>query len=216
MKQNGAQTKRQTLLWISVTLNVVFLCGSVVGGWLYRERLLQLYLSWLGKADVVFFGDSITAQGRWNTLLRRCDIKNSGVPGLGVVHLKEEVDDKVLAYQPRLCVVMAGVNDLTILERTPRQTINDYREILQQLAAAGITTIVQLTLYERQSPATQMKIDSLNNWLVQYCDSAGIRIVDPNRWLSDHSGLQKGFAGDRTHLTAEAYQVWAKELRKLL
>lgn len=212
-RRNGFRSR---LLYISLALNFLLLAGALGLAFQFREKLLQLYLAWRGKADIVFFGDSITAQGQWNSLLGRCDIKNSGIPGLGVCHLKDEVGDKVLKYSPGVCVVMGGINDLTILERTAVQATDDYRALLNRLAAADVKTVVQLTLYERQSPATRLKIDSLNRWLASYCDSLGITTVDPNAWLSDHTGLQKGFAGDRTHLTAEAYEKWAEELRPLL
>jgi lysophospholipase L1-like esterase len=204
------------LLYISLALNLLFILSIGAVGWHYRERLLQAFLTWRGKADIVFFGDSITAHGNWNSLLGSTHIKNSGIPGLGLVHLREEVDDKVLAYHPRLCVVMGGINDLTLLGRTAAQAISDYEAILQRLREANVKTVVQLTLYERETPATQVRIDSLNAWLTSYCAKNGLQMIDPNSWLSDQSGLQKGFAQDRTHLTQEAYHVWGKQLKRAL
>lgn len=200
-------------MWASLLLNILFLSGWLALGWHFRERVLQFYLTWKGKADLVFFGDSITAQGDWNTLLNRCDIKNSGIPGLGLIHLKEEINQQVLSYQPRFCLVMGGINDLTLFERTASETIADYREILSKLQEANIETVVQLTLYERKNPVSQNKVDSLNRWLVSYCDSVKIKTIDPNLWLSDHSGLLKEFARDRTHLTQSAYHTWADHLK---
>lgn len=204
------------LLTLSLFLNLIFLIALIAGGVYFRERLIQAWLTARGKARIVFYGDSITAQGKWNSLLGRCDVRNSGIPGLGVVHLKDDVENSVLAYQPELCVFMGGINDLTILERSVQETIQDYKILLNKLRASDARLLVQLTLYERESPATQAKVDSLNRWLAAYCDSLQIPVVDPNRWLSDHNGLQKGFAGDRTHLTPEAYAAWARELQPLL
>ncbi|GAA4431280.1 hypothetical protein GCM10023091_01730 [Ravibacter arvi] len=214
----NATTRRKNswLLPASLTLNMLLLALLVTAAFLFRERLLQQYLSWRGKARIVFFGDSIMAQGKWNSLLNRCDIRNSGIPGLGVVHLKEEVKSKVIAYEPSACVVMAGINDLTILERTAAQACADYESILMQLKDASVKTVVQLTLYERQSPATRVKVDSLNRWLVSFCIKHEITYSDPNQWLSDHEGLQRGYAGDRTHLTPEAYQTWAEALQPVV
>ena len=204
------------LLRLSLVANFLFLAAAIGIAFHYRERLLQAFLDWKGKAAIVFLGDSITAQGEWNVLLGRCDVRNSGVPGLGVCHLKDEIDRRVLRYAPELCVVMGGINDLTILERTAQETIGDYRILLLKLRSAGVKTAVQLTLYEKQSPATKVRVDSLNSWLVSYCDSLGIPAADPNRWLSDQNGLKDGFARDRTHLTGEAYRKWASELKPLL
>lgn len=204
------------LLRFSVFINFLFLAAASGIAFHYRERLLQAFLDWKEKAAIVFLGDSITAQGEWNILLDRYDIKNSGVPGLGVCHLKDEIDRRVLRYSPELCVLMGGINDLTILERTVEETIDDYRILLLKLRTAGVKTAVQLTLYEKQSPATKARVDSLNSWLASYCDSLGIPTADPNRWLADQNGLKDRFARDRTHLTREAYKKWASELKPLI
>ena len=208
--------RKSWLLCFSLLVNFLFLAAASGIAYHYRERLLQAFLDWKEKAGIVFLGDSITAQGEWNILLDRCDIKNSGVPGLGVCHLKDEIDRRVLRYSPELCVVMGGINDLTILERSVAGTIGDYKTLLLKLRSAGVKTVVQLTLYERQSPATKARVDSLNNWLVGYCDSLGIATTDPNQWLADQNGLKDGFARDRTHLTREAYKKWASELKPLI
>lgn len=204
------------LLGVSLLVNLILLTGLVFGAYHFRERIVQAWLNWSGKAKIVFYGDSITAQGQWNVLMRRCDIRNSAIPGLGVVHLKDDLEKAVLSFQPELCVFMGGINDLTILERSVEETIEDYKSLLLQLKNAQLKTLVQLTLYERESPSTKVKVERLNEWLIAFCDSLNIPVVDPNRWLSDHSGLQKGLAGDRTHLTSEAYAQWATQLQPIL
>ncbi len=216
MSSQKSVIRNQKLLRFSLAINFLFLIAASGIAFHYRERLLQAFLDWKKKAEIVFLGDSITAQGEWNILLGRCDIKNSGVPGLGVYHLKDEIDHRVLRYSPQLCVVMGGINDLTILERTAQETIDDYRTLLLKLSNAGVKTVVQLTLYEKQSPATKARVDSLNNWLVSYCDSLDIPTADPNKWLADQEGLKDRFARDRTHLTREAYEKWAAELKPLI
>ncbi len=215
-RRSRSGKRRSWLLRLSLLINFLFLAAASGVAFHYRERLLQAFLDWREKAGIVFLGDSITAQGEWNILLDRCDIKNSGVPGLGVCHLKDEIGHRVLRYSPELCVVMGGINDLTILERSAEETIGDYKSLLSELRAAGVKTAVQLTLYEKQSPATKARVDSLNSWLVGYCDSLGIPTADPNRWLADQNGLKDGFARDRTHLTREAYKKWASELKPLI
>ncbi len=214
--QSRSRKRRSWLLRLSLLFNFLFLAAASGIAFHYRERLLQAFLDWKEKAGIVFLGDSITAQGEWNVLLGRHDIKNSGVPGLGICHLKDEIDRRVLKYSPGLCVVMGGINDLTILERTAGQTIGDYTILLSKLRNAGVKTAVQLTLYEKQSAATKVRVDSLNNWLISHCDSLGIPTTDPNKWLSDQDGLKDRYARDRTHLTPEAYKKWASELKPLL
>ena len=214
--RSRSRKRKSWLLRLSLLFNFLFLAAASGIAFHYRERLLQMFLDWKEKAGIVFLGDSITAQGEWNILLDRHDIKNSGVPGLGICHLGGGVGRGVVRYSPELCVVMGGINDLTILERTAGETIDDYRILLSKLRNAGVKTVVQLTLYEKQSAATKIRVDSLNNWLVSHCDSLGIPTTNPNRWLSDQDGLIDRYARDRTHLTPEAYKKWASELKPLV
>lgn len=182
----------------------------------FRERLWQHYLDWRGKAAIVVFGDSMTAQGEWGILLDNRNVKNSGLAGLGVVHLKGQVQAQVVRFSPEVCLVMAGINDLTLMQRPVSEVSADYAELLEQVQAAGIRPVVQLTLYEQADPVSKAKVDSLNQWLVHYCRERTIRWVDPNQWLADEQGLRAVFARDKTHLNQAGYEVWAAHLRVLL
>jgi len=207
---------RQGLLAFSLFCNLLFALAGAALAWHYRERLVQAFLDWRGKAPVVFFGDSITRQGDWCVLLGRYDIKNSGIPGLGVFHLKDYIREAVLDYHPGLCLVMAGINDLTLMQRTAGQAADDYEALLKTLKTHGVKTIVQLTLYEQQDPVSKARVDSLNERIAAYCEATSIPFVNPNAWLSDSQGLKKKYARDKTHLNEEGYRVWAREIRPLL
>src|SRR5690606_17748640 len=140
------------LLGVSLLVNLILLTGLVFGAYHFRERIVQAWLNWSGKAKIVFYGDSITAQGQWNVLMRRCDIRNSAIPGLGVVHLKDDLEKAVLSFQPELCVCMGGVNDWARRERSVRETSDDYGSVRPHLRAAQPETREQTALYEREPP----------------------------------------------------------------
>jgi lysophospholipase L1-like esterase len=111
---------------------------------------------------VVFFGDSITAQGvapsGYVTLIRNrlaeehpakgVEVIGAGIPGNKIADLLRRLDGDVLARKPTLVVVYIGINDVLHGERDPRLgTLPDdfeagLHELIRRIKASGARVLL--------------------------------------------------------------------------
>jgi lysophospholipase L1-like esterase len=182
---------------------------------IYRDKLIQRFVTWKGNGKIVMFGNSITAQGKWVELLGRTDVVNSGLPGLCTHHFLELMQSQVVDVRPDICFVMGGINDITVGVSQEKLQAN-YRAILETLAKNKIIPVVTLTLYEQNDPDSKREVMMLNDFLIRYCSENKIDYIDLNASISDATGLKAAYAVDKTHLNASAYKIWAQEIARVL
>ncbi|PWJ57562.1 lysophospholipase L1-like esterase [Dyadobacter jejuensis] len=200
---------------LSIGLNVLLLGFNLLMGFIYRDKLYQYVVREGGQHQIVMYGNSITAQGKWVELLARTDVLNASLPGQTTYHFLQAVQERVIDKKPKICFVMGGINDITI-GVSPQNLQKNYKELLEALMRAGITPIVSLTLYEQNDANSKRQVDLLNQFLISYCQQEGIQYLNPNEYLSDSTGLKAAYAVDKTHLNERAYRLWAAEIREVL
>lgn len=183
---------------------------------LATERIHRILSHSPEKVNIAMLGNSITEMaGDWNILLSRDDVRNSGQGGYVTGQMLWIIDTCVVQAYPKACFILAGINDITL--KIPVETIfENYKTIIRILHTNQITPIVQSTLYQRNSPGSNVKVRMLNDRLQTYCLENNIRYIDLNQHLSDENGLVKEYTTDGTHLTTEGYAVWAKVLKSFI
>jgi len=164
---------------------------------------------------IVMFGNSITQGGNWSELLNRNDIKNSGFSGFTTSHFVWIINENVIKAKPKICFLEGGINDIGVGIPLSR-TIENYKNLIDTLNVHKIIPVVQSTLYRVNDNFSKPKIDSLNTFLINYCKSHNAYYLDINSKLSDNKSLLSKYSTDGTHLTYEAYKIWAKEINILL
>ncbi|MCF2445598.1 GDSL-type esterase/lipase family protein [Dyadobacter sp. CY345] len=199
-------------LFISLLFNIVFLFTCA---YIFRDKLLQKFVSMKGDSKIVMFGNSLTAQGKWVELLGRTDVLNSGFPGLCTYHFLGLLQTHVIDRHPEICFVEAGINDITV-GVSQEKIQKNYQVILETLLKNNITPVVTLTLFEQNDPFSKAEVIKLNDFLIGYCQQNKIDYLDLNQHLSDSTGLKNEFAIDKTHLNYKAYQIWAREIAQVL
>ncbi len=202
-------------LKLSVLLNIVLLTIMVTALVVFRDKWVYRLIEMKGEARIVFFGDSMTSQGRWLELLDRTDLQNSAIASLTTHHLDQQIPYAVLKYSPDICFFMAGINDINMGVCQDKIRAN-YAAILEKLIDNGITPVVQLTLHEVGDPESNVQVDSLNSFLVDFCKNKGIDYIDVNALLSDGAGLKPEYARDQTHLNNKGYAIWGEEVKKFM
>jgi len=200
---------------LSLLLNLVFILLFIAIAFKYKEKIIEVMIDYKGKAEIVMFGNSITARGNWNVLLNRNDIKNSGIDGFTTSHFVLLIKSHVVAYKPKICFLEGGINDIMVGIPVSRIKSN-YISLVDGLTKNNITPIVQSTLYQENNPQSKIQVDSLNNFLARYCKTNGITYLDINSKLSTKNGLKPEYSLDGTHINKEAYKVWAKEINEIL
>jgi alpha-glucosidase len=206
---------KKSICIISFILNGVFILFLLFFGLKYQDQLMNTFMDKKKKANIVFFGDSIIKEGKWNKLLDRSDIKNSGFSGYTTSHLNWLVTKHVISYHPEICFLEGGINDIAVGIPLKRIKAN-YKSLIDTLLAYEIEPIVQSTLYEENNNQSKILVDSLNNFLVDYCYQNSVRYLNINSELSTDIGLKPKYSRDGTHITEVAYRIWATKIQDLL
>ncbi|MCE7067856.1 GDSL-type esterase/lipase family protein [Dyadobacter sp. CY326] len=207
--------KTQRLLAASLGLNVILILAIGIFSFVYRDKIMQRFVSVKGNPTIVMYGNSITAQGKWTALLDRTDVLNSGLPGMSTYHFLQLLQSHVIDLHPKICFVKGGINDITVgVSQDKMQGF--YKAILDKLLAKKIIPVVTLTVYEQNDPISKKEVDTLNSFLIKYCQQHQIEHIDLNQFISDSTGLKAEFAVDKTHLNEKAYEIWAGEIKRVL
>ncbi len=175
---------------------------------LSQARIERILNASPDTVNIVMLGNSITEMGGdWNAKLNRNDVRNSGQGGYTTGQMIWYLDAVVIDAGPKYCFTLGGVNDLSC-GIPVNQIMENYRVILKKLTDAGIQPVVQSTLYQTGNTEGNKKIDRVNDFLQNYCNTHQIDYINLNQYLSDENGLISQYTRDGTHLTEEGYTVW--------
>jgi len=196
-------------------LNAVLIAAFLGFGYIYRDKIAQRFVRIKGNPTIVMYGNSITAQGKWVELLGRTDVMNNALPGQVTYHFLQLIRSHVIDLHPKVCFIKGGINDISWGVR--RDIIqNNFKTMLEMLIRNGITPVVTLTVYERNDPSSKKEVDALNAFLVSFCTQNNITYIDLNRYISDSTGLRTEYSVDKKHLNTKAYEIWAREISRVL
>lgn len=170
-------------------------------------------------ADVVFFGDSLTAGGAWGEWYPYWTCLNLGVVGDTVDGLLSRVE-QVSLLQPSKCILMIGINDLNY-GMPIDHTLAGYDALLTALGALGesdgLETCVLSVLPVREGeiayPTTNQQIRQLNEGIAALSEAHGMTYMELHSLFADEAGmLRADYAYDGLHLTEAGYQAWQEAL----
>lgn len=165
---------------------------------------------------IVMLGNSLTAGGKnWNARLNRNDTHNAGQGGYTTGQMLWHMDRTVIDVHPKICFVMAGINDL-FNNIAPDIIYRNQKQIINKLINNGIKPVILLTLYTHNNPSLAQKIDYINNRIISYCEKENIDVINLNPLLASEQSLKAEYTTDGTHLTEAGYLIWSKELARYL
>jgi lysophospholipase L1-like esterase len=171
--------------------------------------------------DIVFLGNSITANVEWRELLGMENIKNRGISGDITFGILERLDE-VINGKPAKVFILIGINDIS--RNVPDERIVDnYRKIISRIKAGSPATKIYFhTLLPVNNEFTQFKnhynkdehIAFINSNLKKIAEETKITLIDLHPHFLDANGkLDKKYTIDGLHINAEGYKVWAGLLR---
>ncbi len=170
------------------------------------------------QADIVMLGNSLTHGINWNELLGRTSISEQGIPSdisEGVLNRLEYV----YKLNPKICFVMIGVNDIFSWISVDVVFAN-YKSIIEKLKAKNIIPVIQSVLYagktQQSADNRNIEIMKLNELLMQYAKENKIEFINLNRKMSASNFLKGELTYDGIHLTSEGFQIWGREVDKVL
>jgi len=195
----------------SISLNIIFLASLIFVCITFKNKILDK-IGYSSTVSVVMFGDSLIEKGDWENILGRSDVRNSGVGGFTTSHLEIILKDRVLKFNPKICYLNGGIND--ILTGIPyARTKHNINSIIDTLQKHNIDVALQSVLYG-SDPKIIPKIDSLNQLYIQIAKAKKIDYINVNNVLSSDKRLIKKYSLDGLHVNKQAYALWAELINK--
>lgn len=212
---------KRFLIILSVVVNILIALPAII--FLTKSEAIQydlysIFQSRLGKPEIVFIGDSITKGGNiWAYRIGdyKFNVWNYGHGGMTTRQIQYYAKKAAKDSDTKFAFVMAGINDPVKTTSGAEETFEDYKVILETLRKAGITPIIQFTLY-RENEKEPFFIDRLNELLFDYANTNNIRTINLNPIIAPNKSLLSEYSKDGVHLTDAAYDIWAKEIKKVL
>ncbi|MBF4587176.1 MULTISPECIES: GDSL-type esterase/lipase family protein [unclassified Curtobacterium] len=163
------------------------------------------------RSPVLFLGDSITAQGSWDSWLPDEQTLNQGISGDTTDGVLARLD-AVVAEQPEVIVLLIGTNDFGNHRASAEHVVRNVETILVTLRRElpGVRLLL-VSVLPRQAEYTA-KIEEANRHLRQFVATCHAQYLDAWPALADGEHLDDRFTDDGLHLTDEGYRAYLGEL----
>lgn len=194
-------------------------------GWTQRqESLNQRATEGVGRAQVVFIGDSITqgweGAGKevWARYYAHRNAVNLGIGGDRTQHVLWRLENGNLpsGLKPKAAVVMIGTNNSNGEDNSVEQIAEGVAAIVAKLRSRlPDTTVLLVPIFPRgENPNPQRgKLNQVNQILQKLADGKAVRWVDFGHRFVDSKGLiPRDLMPDFLHLSPAAYGIWAESL----
>jgi acyl-CoA thioesterase I len=185
----------------------------------YRDANAALGAPKPGEARVVFMGNSITdAWARsFPAMFPGKPYVGRGISGQTTPQMLVRFRQDVVALQPKVVVILAGINDIAGNSGPATQAmIADNLMSMTEIAKAnGIRVVLSSVLpaYDfpwRRGIGPAPKVVALNAWIKCYAARAGAVYLDYHgRMVDARGGLSAEMAADGVHPTEAGYRIMA-------
>jgi len=175
-----------------------------------------------GEAELVFFGDSITAMTRssesWKKTFGAYRYANFGIGGDRTQNLLWRLDHgEIGALKPKVAVLLIGTNNIGLTENDVADTVRGVTAITNKLHAAfPATKLLVLGIFPRdESPASPLrpKVQQINAALAKLDDGKAIFVRDIGKVFLETDGtLSTAVSQDHLHPTEEGIRRWAEAI----
>ena len=185
----------------------------------YRDANASLGAPKAGEARVVFMGNSITDAWAksFPAMFPGKPYVGRGISGQTTPQMLVRFRQDVIALQPKVVVILAGINDIAGNSGPATQAmIADNLMSMTEIAKAnGIRVVLSSVLpaYDfpwRRGIGPAPKVVALNAWIKCYAAQAGAVYLDYHGAMADaRGGLSAEMAADGVHPTEAGYRLMA-------
>lgn len=187
----------------------------------YPLKVAQFKSYKSSSKDIVFLGNSITANTDWSELLGSDKVKNRGISGDITYGVLERLGD-ITATQPKKIFLLIGINDIS--RNIPDDLIiANYKKIVSRIRTESprtriyVQTLLPVNATFGKFPNHYGKDDrilKMNEMIRSLADNRKVFLIDLYpKFLDADKRMRAELTHDGLHLTAEGYQVWADLLR---
>jgi len=170
------------------------------------------------QVDLLFLGDSITAGWNWDVWQKNFAPFKAANFAIGGDHTGNVLwrlqHGDVGNIQPKLVVLLVGVNNFGHLNETPEQVAAGVSKVVQQIQLAWPNSKILLNAifpYEQdaKSPKRQ-KVKKVNQLIAKLANKKNVIFKDyGDLFLEKNGNISPEIMGDFLHPTAKGYQIWA-------
>lgn len=185
------------------------------------EKCLQAWTNSLrqmnAKADIVFFGDSLTYYGDFSSVFPDKIVCNLGLRGDTLVGMFKRVD-QVKLLNPTLIFLMAGINDVS--KRSLVDFRKDYeqlvREIILQVPEGKLVlqSILPVNSTDFQVSCNNTQIQACNEVIENISEIYKLDYIDLYSIYLKYNNQSESIFKDGIHIKEREYNTW-KNLLKL-
>lgn len=185
------------------------------------EKCLQAWTNSLrqmnAKADIVFFGDSLTYYGDFASVFPDKVVCNLGLRGDTIQGLIDRVE-QMRMLGPKQVFLMTGINDVSSLAIDEFETL--YRYLVDTIVREmpSVTLIVQNLLPVNNQcfniSCNNDQIEQCNNRIKKIAEERGLGYLDVHSLYEKNGQLPLGMTKDGIHLNDDAYSLWYNVLGK--
>ena len=194
----------------------------------YNKLLSQFNSSPLNNRDIIFLGNSITAEGKdWSSRLDNSIIRNRGIGGDttdGVIARLGEIIDS----NPAAVFLLIGINDLynnTIEKPSVSYIANNIIDIAKKIKSSSSNTKVYiqtlLPISKKKSynyyDLYNQSIKRINKIIIENQQKGLYSVIDLHSLFVDNKGqLRSDLTYDGLHLNEQGYLVWSNFVKPII
>lgn len=170
------------------------------------------------QVDVLFVGDSITAGWDWQIWeknFKPLKAANFGIGGDNTGNVLWRLQHGAVGnIQPKLIVLLIGVNNIGGMQETPEQAAAGVTKVVQQLQLAWPNSKILLNAVfpfdQTSSSENRSKVKKLNQIIAKLGNNNSIFFKDYGPLLLQKDGsISPDIMADFLHPTPKGYQIWA-------
>jgi len=186
------------------------------------EKCLQAWTNSLrqmkAKADIVFFGDSLTYYGDFASVFPDKVVCNLGLRGDTIQGMIDRVD-QVQLLQPKQVFLMAGINDVAQISVIEFGAYYNclLDAISQTLPKANIIvqTMLPVNNQDFNISCDSAHIRAYNCRIEMIAEKRSLKILDVYSLYEKNELLPLNLTRDGLHLTSDAYLRWYNALSNI-
>lgn len=171
------------------------------------------------KADIAFFGNSITYYGDFQKNYSNKKVVNLGYPGDNIDGMMRRVET-LKAVNPDKVFLMAGINGLKNIEletfdRKYEQLVDSVRKALPH-AQVYLQSMLPVSKNREQDYGANTKIMEANALIGQIAQEKHCIYIDLHSLYVEDGGMPDSLTKDGIHLCDKAYDRWYKKEKRYI
>lgn len=187
------------------------------------EKCLQAWTNSLrqmnAKADIVFFGDSLTYYGDFSSAFPDKVVCNLGLRGDTIQGMIKRVE-QIESLEPKVVYLMAGINDIS--DKSTNSFGRIYEKLILKLqllcpkAEIVIQSLLPVNDLEYSISCSNGQIIEVNKKLFRLSQKHGLSFIDLYNVYCENDRLPCTLTVDGIHLLNSSYVHWYKTLNNTL